>query len=156
LDITALILDVDGVLTDGRLYYGPSGESHKVFHVHDGSALKAWRSRGGHVALLSGRDSPMVAVRAAELGIVEVRQGIDDKLPVFEDILSSWGVRAAACAYVGDDMADLGPMMACGYPIAVSNAISQVREVAAFVTSLAGGYGAVREAIDHLLQRIPS
>jgi 3-deoxy-D-manno-octulosonate 8-phosphate phosphatase (KDO 8-P phosphatase) len=152
-DIRLLVLDVDGVLTDGKLIFDDSGNQLKVFSVLDGSAIKLWQRLGGDVALLSGRQSEAVSRRAAELGIEAVEQGHDAKIEPFERILAHFELVAEACCYVGDDWPDIGPMQRCGYPVAVANAAEEVKQAAAYVTSRSGGDGAVREVIVHLLRR---
>jgi 3-deoxy-D-manno-octulosonate 8-phosphate phosphatase (KDO 8-P phosphatase) len=149
--IRLLVLDVDGVLTDGRLYYGPRGEALKVFHVRDGYGLVQLRRAGVAVAVISGRRSPMVAVRCRELGIEHVYQGIADKLPVFTRLRTRLKLPAAACACIGDDLPDLPLISAAGLGFAVADAHPQVRRAAGHVTRQPGGTGAVREVCDLLL-----
>ena len=149
--IRLLVLDVDGVLTDGRLYYGPVGEQHKVFHVRDGYGIKALQAAGVTVAVISGRNSRAVARRCADLGIGEVAQGIDDKAAAFEALLARLGVAAADCACIGDDTPDVPLMKRVGFAIAVADAHADARAAAHRRTRLPGGHGAVREACDWLL-----
>lgn len=151
-DIKALVLDVDGVLTDGRLYYDASGEALKVFYVQDGTAIRTWREQGRYIAFLSGRDSPIVRRRAADLGVESVIQGVSDKLTPFKQLLESWSIQPRQTCYVGDDTLDLPPMQACGFPVAVANAVPEVKQCAKFVTRTEGGRGAVREVISYLLE----
>lgn len=156
MDMTAiqlLVLDVDGVLTDGRVSMVSEGESAKTFYVQDGLAIKMWQASGGNVAILSGRSDGGVERRAAELGIDCVHLGVEDKLAAFETILTSAGYESAASGYMGDDHPDLGPMRRCGFPIAVSNAVPQVKRAAAYVTRRSGGAGAVAEAVEFILRR---
>lgn len=156
MDMTAiqlLVLDVDGVLTDGRISMVSEGESAKSFYVQDGLAIKIWRASGGKVAILSGRSDGGVGRRAAELGIECVHLGVDDKLAAFEEILTSAECDRGASGYMGDDHPDLGPMGRCGFPIAVSNAIPAVKRAAAYVTRRSGGAGAVAEAVEFILRR---
>src|ERR1043166_5627215 len=105
--IKLLLLDVDGVLTDGRLYYGPSGEVLKPFFVRDGFGINQWHERGYRTGIISGRDSPIVDFRAKELGINFVKQDRDDKLVAFREILAEAGVSADECAFIGDDTLDV-------------------------------------------------
>ncbi len=154
-DIRAIVLDVDGVLTDGRLHLTESGEAVKVFYVQDGSAIKRWLSGGRQLAWLSGRSSPIVADRAAELGVVTVHQGIEDKLPVWLDIISAWNIPAEQVCCVGDDIADIPLLDHCGYAVAVANAVPAVKRHADYVTVASGGRGAVREVIDLLHEKVP-
>jgi 3-deoxy-D-manno-octulosonate 8-phosphate phosphatase (KDO 8-P phosphatase) len=147
-----LILDVDGVLTDGRIVYGTGGLEVKRFHVRDGSGLKLWHLAGKRSAIITGRESPIVAGRAAELGITCVVQGAADKRPAFDGILSEAGVQPEQVCYVGDDLPDLPVLVRCGLPVAVADACMEVREGARFVTRNPGGQGAVREVIELILR----
>jgi 3-deoxy-D-manno-octulosonate 8-phosphate phosphatase (KDO 8-P phosphatase) len=149
--IRLLILDVDGVLTDGRLYFGPRGEALKVFDVRDGFGLVQLQRAGCAVAVVSGRRSPMVAVRCRELGVRHLYQGVPDKLGVFARLCARLKLTPAACAFVGDDVADLPMMRAAGLSFAVADAPREVRRAADIVTGRPGGRGAVREVCDHLL-----
>ena len=151
-DITLLCLDVDGVLTDGSIQVGPGGEELKRFHVRDGIGINAWRRCGGQVAIITGRDSAAVRHRAEELGVEHLHCGVKRKGPVFEAMLASAGIDASRVAMVGDDLPDLPILSRCGYPVAVQDAVPEVREVAAFVTGATGGHGAVREVVEHLLR----
>lgn len=151
--IELLILDVDGVLTNGDLPYDASGgDACKTFHVQDGGAIRLWQSLGGQVALLSGRQSAAVVARARDLDIKLVTQGVTDKLPAYEAICKAAGVSNAQTSFVGDDWVDLPPMQRCGYPIAVANACPAVKRVSRYVTRRCGGAGAVTEAIERLLR----
>lgn len=149
--IKLLLMDCDGVLTDGRLYYGPSGEEHKVFFVRDGYGLVAWHGAGGMSGIISGRNSPIVQLRFEQLGVKFIRQGNDDKEPAFEQILTEAGVTAEQTAYIGDDVPDIPVMRRAGLAVAVADADPRVKSAAHFVTKLVGGRGAVRELIDLLL-----
>jgi 3-deoxy-D-manno-octulosonate 8-phosphate phosphatase (KDO 8-P phosphatase) len=151
-NIKLLILDVDGVLTSGGLPYEADGNEIKVFHVQDGSAIRRWRGVGGLVTIISGRYSPAVTSRAKDLGIDDVEQSVADKLPAYEKACAKNGVRDEEVAVVGDELMDLGPMRRCGYPIAVGNAIPEVKRAARFVTRRRGGEGAVGEAIERLMR----
>ncbi len=149
--IRLAIFDVDGVLTDGRLYLLPDGQEMKVFHASDGLGLKRLLAAGIEVALISGRDSAVVAERAAALGIKHVYQGHEDKLPVFEELLVATGTTSAQTAYAGDDLPDLPVIRAAGLGIAVANAPDEVQAAANLVTQRRGGEGAVREICELLL-----
>lgn len=151
--IKLLVLDVDGVLTDGRIQASSDGEPTKTFHVQDGCAIKLWRHSGGKVAILSGRTSDALAKRAAELGIDWVRTGVKNKLSAYAAILTAAGYKDPAVAYLGDDLPDLGPLLRCGFPVAVSNAVSEVKRAATYVTRRAGGEGAVAEVVELLLRK---
>jgi len=149
--IRLLVLDVDGVLTDGRLFLSAAGEELKVFHVRDGSGLVAVRRAGIEVAIVSGRDSPAVTRRAAELGIRHVRQGVADKGQELDRLLAELGVDAAETACVGDDTPDLPMLRRAGLAIGVSDAHPALLEAAHWITRSPGGRGAVREVCDLLL-----
>jgi len=151
--IRLLILDVDGVLTDGRLVMAESGEVTKRFHVLDGAGVRLWRESGRQVAILTARTSPVVSRRAAELGIEVVHQGSEDKLSGYEAICRKMDVADAEVCYVGDDILDLAAMRRSGYPVAVANACSEAKRIASYVTVCTGGTGAVREVVRHLLNR---
>jgi len=151
--IELLILDVDGVLTDGRLIMASEGEPAKPFHAQDGCAIKLWQRCGKRVAILSGRPSAAVTRRAAELGIEHVRTGAVDKLSAYTEIVSLLGCTDAVAAYVGDDLPDVGPMRRCGLPIAVANAVPAVKQVSQYVTRRRGGEGAVAEVVELLLRK---
>ncbi len=150
--IKALILDVDGVLTDGRISYTDSGMEIKSFHVRDGSGLKYWH-RTGHVsAVLSGRESSAIYRRARELGVKVIVTGAKDKMPALKQIVDKLGVRLDECAYLGDDLPDIPPMRAVGLSLAVADAAADVKEIAAGVTESRGGEGAVREVVEIILR----
>ena len=149
--IRLLVLDVDGVLTDGRLYFGVRGEALKAFHVRDGLGLKQLQRAGLTVAVISGRRSPMVAARCRELGVRHVLQGVGDKLAALTRLCARLKLTPAACACVGDDLPDVPLMRAAALSFAVADAHHSARRAADVVTRLPGGYGAVREVCDHLL-----
>ena len=149
--IRLLVLDVDGVLTDGRLYFGRRGEALKVFHVHDGVGLRQLQRAGLEVAVISGRRSPMVAARCRELGVRHVLQGVGDKLAALRRLCARLRLTPAACACVGDDLPDVPLMRAAALSFAVADAHRVARRAADVVTRLPGGRGAVREVCDHLL-----
>jgi len=149
--IRLLVLDVDGVLTDGRLYFGARGEALKAFHVRDGVGLKQLQQAGLAVAVISGRRSRMVAARCRELGVRHVRQGVGDKLAALRQLCARLKLTPAACACVGDDLPDVPLMRAAALSFAVADAHRSARRVADVVTRLRGGHGAVREVCDHLL-----
>lgn len=151
-NIHCLSLDVDGVLTDGRLYYGEQGENCKAFHVRDGQALKTWHEQGHSSLIISGRSSPIVQRRASELGIGAVFMGITDKLAQAQLFCEEAGVAMAALAHMGDDFPDLALMSAAGLGISVADGQSDVRQSADFVTEAKGGEGAVGEAIYQILR----
>lgn len=150
--VSLLILDVDGVLTDGRIAPGSDGDTEKTFSSQDGFAMKLWRQLGRRIALISGRKSILVDRRAAELGIDFVYTGIDEKLQSFESLLAKALVAEADVAYVGDDLPDLPVMRRCGIPLAVADALPEVKRAAAYVSRRSGGRGAVAELIEWLLR----
>ena len=149
--IRLLVLDVDGVLTDGRLYISAAGEELKVFHVRDGSGLVAAQRAGITVAIISGRDSEAVTRRAAELGIRHVRQGVSDKGAELDHLLAELGIAAEHAACVGDDTPDLPMLRRAGLAVAVADAHPALREAAHWTTPSNGGLGAVRDVCDLLL-----
>ncbi|ROR29762.1 KdsC family phosphatase [Inmirania thermothiophila] len=149
--IRLLVLDVDGVLTDGRLYVDEAGRETKAFHVRDGHGIKLAHRAGIAVALVSGRRSGAVDARAAELGIGHVCAGVEDKAAALARLCRETGIDAAAAACVGDDVVDLPMMAAAGLAVAVADAHPAVLARAHWVTSRPGGAGAVREVCDLLL-----
>lgn len=149
--IRLLVLDVDGVLTDGTLHYSAAGESVKIFHARDGQGIKALARAGVTIAVISGRDSPAVARRCAELGIGELQQGVDDKGAAFATLIARLGIAARECAAIGDDTPDVPLMQRVGLAIAVADAHVDARRAAHRRTRLPGGRGAVREICDALL-----
>jgi 3-deoxy-D-manno-octulosonate 8-phosphate phosphatase (KDO 8-P phosphatase) len=154
--IKILLMDCDGVLTDGGLYYTFDGkhvmEGAKVFHIHDGLGLKLAREAGLKVGIISGRISPALTARARDLQIDYLHQSIDDKLSVYEQIRTAEGVSGEEIAYMGDDLPDLPVMRRVGLAIAVANAVQEVRECAHFVTDKSGGRGAAREVVELILK----
>jgi 3-deoxy-D-manno-octulosonate 8-phosphate phosphatase (KDO 8-P phosphatase) len=150
--IELLVLDVDGVLTDGGIVYGDPGVEWKRFHVRDGSGLKFWQEAGKRVAIISGRTSRVVEMRAAELGISAVAQGAADKLAAYRALTAASGLTAAQACVVGDDVPDLPVLANCGLAVAVADACAEARAAAHYVTQMAGGQGAVREVIELILR----
>jgi 3-deoxy-D-manno-octulosonate 8-phosphate phosphatase (KDO 8-P phosphatase) len=146
-----LVLDVDGVLTDGRLWFGAAGEALKAFHVRDGHGIKQLRAAGVEVAVISGRTSPAVDARMHELGVTRVVQGAEDKQAALEALLAALGITAAQAACLVDDLPDLPLLRSVGLPAAVADAHPAVLAEARHVTALPGGQGAVREFCDWLL-----
>ncbi len=147
-----LLLDVDGVLTDGRLYLGADGAACQAFHVHDGHGLRLWERAGRHTAVMSGRVSSAVAHRCADLGIEHVYQGAKDKRTAFEAFLRETGADPRSVCACGDDLLDLPLLRAAGLAVAVADAVPDVRAAAHLVTERGGGMGAVREVIELLLR----
>ena len=150
--IHLIVLDADGVLTDGLIHVDHRGVETKTFHTRDGLGLRLWMTLGYEVGIISGRASMVLQHRARELGIVHVIQGCRDKRHAFGELLADVGLVASQAAVMGDDLPDLPMMTLCGYPMAVADAAEEVRAVAEFVTTLPGGRGAVREAVEHLLK----
>lgn len=149
--IKLLILDVDGVLTDGRIYLNEKGEESRAFHVHDGLGIKRLMKAGIQVAIISSRNSPLVKYRMQELGVQLVYQGQKDKLATYEQMLSELGLTDEVVAYMGDDLPDLPVMARVGLPIAVANAVAAVKKQAFWHSTHSGGEGAVREVCDIIL-----
>ncbi len=143
---------MDGVLTDGRLYFGARGEALKVFHVRDGHGIKLLMHAGVHVAAVSGRRSAAVGTRMRELGVATVMQGCTDKVAALQRIAGRIGVSVLHCACIVDDTPDLPLMSAVGFAAAVADAHPLVRSAAHWVARTAGGCGAVREFCDQLLR----
>jgi 3-deoxy-D-manno-octulosonate 8-phosphate phosphatase (KDO 8-P phosphatase) len=151
LRVRLLILDVDGVLTDGRLHYGARGELLKSFHVRDGHGIRALREAGIQIAVISGRRSAAVLRRCRELGIHHVIQGAEDKLAAFAKLAARLKIRPAECAFIGDDVPDVPLLQAVGVSYAVADAHPAAKQAARHATLLPGGSGAVREVCDRLI-----
>ncbi len=153
-DIQTLVLDCDGVLTDGRLFVDPaSGAELRAFHVHDGFAIRMFMSSGGHVIICSGKGGGGITHRAAALGIQHVITDSRDKLADIDAVLNQLGVTWSDTAVVGDDFPDVPAMRRCGLPIATANARPEVQAIAKFITNRDGGDGAVRQVVELLLQQ---
>lgn len=150
--LTWLLLDVDGVLTDGRLLYGPRGEELKAFDVKDGMGLGLLRRAGLQVGLLSGRKSAALKARAGEVGVSFLRMACADKAAAFAELLAEKGLAAEEVAYAGDDLPDLPVLVACGLSFAPADAVAEVRRHAHRVLGASGGRGAVREIAEILLE----
>ncbi len=150
--VRLMIFDVDGVLTDGRLWYGPAGETLKAFHTLDGHGIRMLAQSGVLPAILSGRRSQAVAQRAAELGIGHVLQGIDDKRSAYAALLAQLGLQAEATGYVGDDVVDLPVLTRCGFACAPREAPPAVRQRVHYVCESPAGAGAVREICELLMR----
>lgn len=146
-----LVLDVDGVCTDGKLYFQENGHPVKCFNAQDGLGIKTAMKAGIGVGVITGRNDPCVLARMSQLGVTEYHAGFESKLPQLDAIRRKHGLEWEEMAYVGDDWIDLDPMRTVGMPIAVANATAQVKKEARYVTAARGGDGAVREAIEFLL-----
>lgn len=151
-NVKLLILDVDGVLTDGRLFFDDQGREYKSFHARDGHGIKLLRRTGVEVAVISGRKSYSVELRMKSLGIEHLYQGQEDKIAAFGEVIESLSISADQTAYVGDDLLDLPVMSRVGLSIAVDDANFAVKEFADWCTNLSGGCGAVREVCDLIMQ----
>ncbi len=149
--VRLLLMDCDGVLTDGRLYFGPAGELMKAFDVRDGQGIATWHRSGYLCGVITGRPGEIVKARVDELGIKYFKHSSADKAADVREILLHSGISNDETAFVGDDIGDLPAFELVGLPIAVADAVDQVREAAGFVTSKHGGRGAIREVIDLLL-----
>lgn len=150
--IRLLVCDVDGVLSNGLIYMGNDGEEFKTFCTRDGAGMKAVMKAGVTIAIITGRNSRIVSDRMQALGVSHLVQGADEKLPHFERLLTELNLSADEAAYIGDDTIDLPVMRACGLGIAVADAHPLVSSQAHMVTRIKGGFGAVREVCDLLLQ----
>ncbi|MDH3641827.1 MAG: HAD-IIIA family hydrolase [Gammaproteobacteria bacterium] len=149
--IQLVIFDIDGVLTDGRLYYSDAGEEMKAFQVQDGYAIKLLREHGVEVAIITGRTSTIVARRAAELGIVHLYQGAEDKTVALNDLMKATRIQTDEIAHVGDDLPDLTLFDRVGFAISVPNGHPTVIKAANHVTAVAGGEGVAREVCQLIL-----
>lgn len=150
-NIKLIVFDVDGVLTDGKLYIGSNGEEYKAFHTQDGMGISLARYAGIKTAIITGRKSEAVSKRAAELKIDYVYQGIHDKLYVLEEIITDLGIVIDEVCYVGDDINDLPILRVAGFSAAPGNAVKLVKKQVHYVAQANGGEGAVREIIEEIL-----
>ena len=149
--IKLLVMDCDGVLTDGRLYFGPSGEELKVFYVRDGQGLSYWHRSGGRSGIISGRNSPIVEMRGKQLGIEYFWQGREEKASALKELIEAAGVSPEETAFIGDDTPDAEAFPLVGLAVAVGDAHDDAKNAAYYVAKAAGGRGAVREVIDIIL-----
>lgn len=150
--IELLLSDVDGVMTDGRIVYDNQGIETKRFHVRDGVGIKLWQKSGNRFGIITQRSSQAVKIRASELDVSLVRQGTADKIATLHEIVAKLGLELSQVGYIGDDLPDLPVLHAVGLAVAVADAAAEVRRAADFITSLAGGQGAVRETVEMILQ----
>lgn len=150
--IRLVIFDVDGVLTNGQLMLGPAGEEWKVFHVRDGQGLVMLQHTGIAVGIITGRHSPVVAARMAELGVEYVYQGQENKLVALEDLRQRLGLTLEEICYVGDDLPDLAVLQRVGLPVSVADGHPQCLAAAAYCTRAAGGTGAAREICEFIMR----
>jgi len=151
-EIELLVLDVDGVLTDGTLIMNSDGSESKFFNTLDGHGIRMWRRAGLEVAIISGRESEPTQRRAAQLDIEHVFQDCHFKLPVIKELLGQLDLAREKVAYIGDDLPDLPVIRYVGFGVAVANAVDEVKKYADYVTTRSGGKGAVREVIEHILK----
>jgi len=150
--IRLILSDVDGVLTDGGIVYDNQGIETKRFHVRDGMGVRLWQKAGYRFGLITHRSSQIVKMRAAELGIEIIRQGIDDKLTAMRGILGELHLAPAQVCYIGDDLPDLPAVRAAGLSVAVADACAELRQSVHYVATLPGGGGAVRETVELILK----
>lgn len=150
--VRLMIFDVDGILTDGSLHFGPDGEVIKTFNVLDGHGIKLLQQSGVATAIISARQSPIVLKRAGDLGITHVQQGAHEKRAAFEQLLERTGLAPQACGFVGDDVIDLPILLRVGFAASVPNGHPEVRARVHHVTQAAGGHGAAREICDLILR----
>jgi 3-deoxy-D-manno-octulosonate 8-phosphate phosphatase (KDO 8-P phosphatase) len=154
--VQLLCFDLDGVLTDGGLYYTDAGDELRKFDVKDGLGIKAVLAAGVKVAVITGSDAPAIQHRCRRLGIAHVLTGVDDKLAAFKQLCADLEVNPARAGYLGDDVNDLAILGLVGLPMAVADAMPQVKAAAAYVTRAIGGRGAAREVCDLILGARPA
>jgi 3-deoxy-D-manno-octulosonate 8-phosphate phosphatase (KDO 8-P phosphatase) len=149
--VRLIIFDVDGVLTDGGVYFGANGEEQKRFHIADGLGMRLAHLAGIHTAVISGRESNAVSHRMQGLGVSDILQGVSDKRSAVESLKAKYALEDAEVAFVGDDLNDLPAFDAVGVRIAVANAVSALKQRADYITGATGGGGAAREAVEAIL-----
>jgi len=150
--IKLLLIDCDGVLTDGRLELLENGDEQKTFHARDGQGISLFHHAGLKTGIISGRTSSAVERRAQDLGMTYVRQDARDKIKALEEIMAEAGVSLDECAYIGDDVADIPVMLRVELAVAVADAVVETKQAAHYITELKGGHGAVREVCDLILK----
>jgi YrbI family 3-deoxy-D-manno-octulosonate 8-phosphate phosphatase len=150
--IALILSDVDGVMTDGRIYLDNAGIESKSFHVQDGMAIRLWQKAGGKFGMITQRNAQSLKVRAAELGIEIVRQGVTDKLMALKQILAECNLSREQVCYLGDDLPDLRVMRTVGLGVAVADACGEMRQACSYQTRANGGFGAVREVVELILK----
>jgi 3-deoxy-D-manno-octulosonate 8-phosphate phosphatase (KDO 8-P phosphatase) len=150
-DVRLVALDVDGVLTDGRFYLSDEGIETKAFSTRDGHGIRRLLAAGVEVAVISGRSSRAVERRMEDLGVRHVFLGCPDKVAAFDELSATLGIEARECVYIGDDLPDLPLLRKVGFPVAVADAVVELRDFCPFTTHSAGGHGAVRELCDLLI-----
>lgn len=150
--VKLIVFDVDGVLTDGRLYYSDDGQEFKAFHSRDGHGMKLLQQTGVKIGIITGRSSRVVEHRMTDLGVEHLFQGQQDKLPAFRALLDVLGLQPEEAAYVGDDVVDLPVMLRVGFAVAVQDASPLVKRHAHWLTPSAGGQGAAREVCELIME----
>jgi len=151
--IKMLVMDVDGVMTDGTVIINSDGSEGKNFSIVDGHGVKLWHRVGFQTAIISGRPSGATTVRAEQLNITHIKQGCKKKLPAFESLLDELCLDCKEVAFIGDDLLDLPLVRRAAFGVAVANAVDELKEVADYITTKNGGDGAVREVIEYILKR---
>lgn len=149
--IKILFLDVDGTLTDGKIYMGPNGEAFKAFFAHDAQGLRKLPKNGIETVIITGRESNMVSIRAKEMDITEVYQNVMDKPTLVKELLKKKKIKKSEAAYIGDDENDLEAMSLCGNRACPNNATRRIKEISNFISKYDGGDGAVREYCEYIL-----
>ena len=150
-NIKMLVMDVDGTLTDGKIYYGNDGELFKAFDVRDGYRLVKCEEYGIITAIITGKTSKIVECRARDLKIKEVHQGVSNKIEVLKTLIEKYNLDKSQVAYIGDDVNDIECMQYCGFSACPADAIDEVKNTVAYVCKNIGGHGAVRELIDRII-----
>jgi len=150
-NVKLLILDVDGVMTDGSIIYDNQGNEYKIFNVHDGCGIELLRKKGIRVAFITGRSSSIVARRASELGVEDVFQGVSGKIPPLKELIRKYNLKLEEICAMGDDILDIPLLKMVGFPVTVKNARPEVKKIVKYITSVSGGQGAVREVAELIL-----
>jgi 3-deoxy-D-manno-octulosonate 8-phosphate phosphatase (KDO 8-P phosphatase) len=150
--IKLVIFDVDGVMTDGGLTIGDDGQEYKTFNTQDGLGMKLLKASGVQMAIITGRTSQVVKQRSESTGVAHFYQGVDDKLVAYHDLIAKLNILPEETVFMGDDVVDVPPMLRCGLSVSVPAAPESVKKIAHFVTTKAGGHGAVRELCELIMQ----
>jgi len=151
-NIKLMVFDVDGVMTDGSLYLCDDGQEYKAFNTQDGLGMKLLKASGVNLAIITGRTSNVVVKRAESTGVAHFFQGVEDKLAAFEQLAGELGLELTQCAFMGDDLVDLPPMLRCGFAVTVPAAPALVKARAHYVTPREGGRGAVRDVVEFIMR----
>jgi len=152
-DIKLIAMDVDGVLTDGSIIYGAGDLEIKVFYVKDGQGITLARRAKIEIAFITSRVSDALIKRAKDLGVIEVHQGVEDKWECLKKIIKRYNITPKEVAYIGDDIIDIPVMKKVGFPVAVADAVEEVKNIAKYITKTPGGRGAIREVIEMILKQ---